>query len=163
MSIRPTLNDTSMTFWTAFETNREEHCLWLTHFFQSLSDVLSSCVWSWSTDPVFLIWHRFSVKCHSYLFFGDTKAEIEKEKFQYLKTVKSKISRRRKASSLFRVKSSSYGVWRLSFAVSSRIWLVAKKETFRKFSLGFTERLKVCFQTKYLSTKGKQVYEIQCI
>ena len=46
---------------------------------------------------VFLIQHRFSVKCGSYLFFGDTKAKIEKEKFQYLKTVKIKISRGRKS------------------------------------------------------------------
>ena len=43
---------TSMTFWLARETNTEEHCLWLFHFF-SLSDTLSSCVWL--TDPVFLI------------------------------------------------------------------------------------------------------------
>ena len=44
------------------------------------------------SDPAFLIRHRFSVKCHSYLFFGDTKAEIEKENFHYLKMVKLNIS-----------------------------------------------------------------------
>ena len=48
------------------------------------------------SDPVFLIEHRFSINCHSYLFFGNTKAEIEKEKFQHLKTVKLKISLGRK-------------------------------------------------------------------
>ena len=32
-----------------------------------------------------------------YLFFGANKAEIEKEKFQYLKTVKLKIPRGRKS------------------------------------------------------------------
>ena len=84
-------------FWTACETKTEEHCLWLAHFF-SLRDVLSSCVWS--TDPGFLDLTsllRKNKKCHSYLFFGDTKAEIRKEKFQYLKTVKLKISYRRKS------------------------------------------------------------------
>ena len=40
---------TSMTFWTACETNTEEHCLWLAHFFL-LSDELSSCVWSCLLD-----------------------------------------------------------------------------------------------------------------
>ena len=34
-------------------------------------------------------------------YFGDTKAEIEKEKFQYLKTVKLKISGRRKSQLIF--------------------------------------------------------------
>ena len=33
----------------------------------------------------------------SFIFFGDTKAEIGKEKFQYLKMVKLKISSRRKS------------------------------------------------------------------
>ena len=36
-------------------------------FLRGLSDALSSCVWS--TDPVSLIEHRFSVKCQSYLFY----------------------------------------------------------------------------------------------
>ena len=49
------------------------------------------------SDPVFLINFAFSVKCHSYLFFGDNKAEIEKEKFQYLITVKLKIPCGRKS------------------------------------------------------------------
>ena len=35
----------------------------------------------------------FSVKCRSYLLFGDNNAEIEREKFQYLKTAKLKIPR----------------------------------------------------------------------
>ena len=40
---------TSMTFWTARETNTEKHRLWLVHFFL-LSDALSSCVWSCLLD-----------------------------------------------------------------------------------------------------------------
>ena len=84
---------TSTTFWTASETNREEYCLWLAHFF-SLSDTLSSCVWS--TDPVFLIQHRFSVKCPSYLFFGITKPKSRKRNFSIWKMVKLKLSCRRK-------------------------------------------------------------------
>ena len=83
---------TSTTFWTASETNREEYCLWLAHFF-SLSDTLSSCVWS--TDPVFLIQHRFSVKCPSYLFFGITKPKSRKRNFSIWKMVKLKLSCRR--------------------------------------------------------------------
>ena len=43
---------TSMTIWTALKTNAEENCLELAHFF-SLSNTLSSCVWS--TDRVVLI------------------------------------------------------------------------------------------------------------
>ena len=84
---------TSMTFWTARETNREEYCLWLAHF-SSLSDTLSSCVWS--TDPVFLIQHRFSVKCPSYLFFGITKPKSRKRNFSIWKMVKLKLSCRSK-------------------------------------------------------------------
>ena len=37
------------------------------------------------------------MKCRSNLFFGNNKAEIEKEKFQYLKAVKLKIPRGRKS------------------------------------------------------------------
>ena len=59
-----------MTFWTACETNTEEHCLWLAHFFL-LSDELSMCLIlsSW-----FL--HRFSMKYHSWGLprgFGDRR------------------------------------------------------------------------------------------
>ena len=37
------------------------------------------------------------LKFRSFLFFGDNKPEIEKEKFQYFKTVKLKIRRGRKS------------------------------------------------------------------
>ena len=37
------------------------------------------------------------MKCRLFLFFGDNKPEIEKEKFQYFKTVKLKIPRGRKS------------------------------------------------------------------
>ena len=86
---------TSMTFWTARETNTEEHRLWLAHFFL-LSDTLSSCVrfclLDWTT-----LFRKMSFihVCISILY--DTKAEIVKEKFQYLKMVKLKISRGRKS------------------------------------------------------------------
>ena len=93
-----------MTFWTASETNTEEHCLWLAHFF-SLSDALSSCVWS--TDPVFLKEHRFSVKCHSYLFYHSRNRERKISLFLV----------EEKANSLFRVKS-----WLINAAVLAVIF-----------------------------------------
>ena len=84
---------TSMTFWTAHETNREEHCLWLAHFSHSQTRCQAVPDWLILSSWLNIV---FSVKCHSYLFFGDTKAEIKKENFQYLKTVKVKVSRRKK-------------------------------------------------------------------
>ena len=92
-ALRHQSQPTSMTFWTARELNTEEHCLWLAHFF-SPSDALSSCVWP--TYPVFLIKHCFSVKCHIYSL-GIPKPKSRKKKIQYLKTVKLRISRRRKS------------------------------------------------------------------
>ena len=48
------------------QTQRNIACDWLIFF--SLSDMLSSRVWC--TDPVFLIWHRLSIKSHSYLYIS---------------------------------------------------------------------------------------------
>ena len=56
------------------------------------------------------------------LFFGDVKAEIEKEKIQFLKMVKLKISHKRKSQLvvLHCFVTNRAAVWRLSFAVSFR-------------------------------------------
>ena len=57
---------TSMTFWTACETNVFQHRLWLANLFCPQMRCLAAC------DPVCLTQHRFSVKYRFYLLFSDT-------------------------------------------------------------------------------------------
>ena len=90
---------TSMTLWTAREANTDQPCFWLACYFL-LSDVLSCPVWSYLLNSTSLS-RNMSLAYHSYLFFAYKWAEIQKEQFQYLKTVKLKICCGRKKPARF--------------------------------------------------------------
>ena len=108
---------TSMIFWTARETNTEEHCLWLAHFSRAQTSCLAV---SDRPDPLF--------RKISFIYIPP-KPKSRKRNFNISDRKNWRFLVEENTSSLFRVKTwlINAAVWRLSFAVSSHIWLVAKQ------------------------------------
>ena len=107
----------SMIFWTARETNTEEHCLWLAHFSRAQTSCLAV---SDRPDPLF--------RKISFIYIPP-KPKSRKRNFNISDRKNWRFLVEENTSSLFRVKTwlINAAVWRLSFAVSSHIWLVAKQ------------------------------------
>ena len=65
-------------FWTGHETNTQEHCLRLAHFF-SLSDALSSCVWSTDWSCLLDLTSLFRKMSFISILLGITKPKTRKK------------------------------------------------------------------------------------
>ena len=91
------LKTTSMMFLNCTWNKCRGTLLVIGSFLLTQRRAVQLCLIDWSCLLDLTSLFRKNKKCHSYLFFGDTKAKIGKEKFQYLKTVKLKISCRRKS------------------------------------------------------------------
>ena len=75
---------TSMTFWTASETNTAEHCLWLAHFFLALRRAVSLGLIDWSC--LLDLTSLFRIKNVIYVYsFGIPKPNSRKKNFSISK------------------------------------------------------------------------------